>query len=380
MDLATMLHHTWTYQALVHDVLELELNRVVISDTPPSPGINEAPKRGKTKEYDLNANDKFWLSHKGSPFPQVAEAVQEELESYRSSEEEIKRIKHAMGLDGGESDEAISMISDATAKLTTTVSSLPELLERKRLIDLHTNVATAVLDHIKVRKLDQFFETEEKLLNRQMPDTPLIDTLRDPACGSTEDKLRLFLINYICSDSLSDSELKQQMAILEAAGADDAAVKFVKRWKSFTKMVSRDDHLGAGTKTVSMFSKLLNHSSQLVMEGVKNLVPKRHNLPVTKVVDAIMEVKTGAETDEYRYFDPKLMRANESAVPRTRAPANDAIVFVIGGGNYVEYQNLMDYRKHKSQGAVAKRITYGTTELVTASQFIAQLTRLGSQV
>lgn len=48
-------------------------------------------------------------------------------------------------------------------------------------------------------------------------------------------------------------------------------------------MVGRDEHLGAGTKTVSMFSKLLNHSSQLVMEGVKNLVPKRHNLPVTKV-------------------------------------------------------------------------------------------------
>lgn len=31
-----------------------------------------------------------------------------------------------------------------------TCSSLPELLEKKRLIDLHTNVATAVLEHIKV--------------------------------------------------------------------------------------------------------------------------------------------------------------------------------------------------------------------------------------
>lgn len=31
-----------------------------------------------------------------------------------------------------------------------TYSSLPELLEKKRLIDLHTNVATAVLEHIKV--------------------------------------------------------------------------------------------------------------------------------------------------------------------------------------------------------------------------------------
>ena len=31
-----------------------------------------------------------------SPFPQVAEAVQEELESYRSQEEEVKRLKSAM--------------------------------------------------------------------------------------------------------------------------------------------------------------------------------------------------------------------------------------------------------------------------------------------
>lgn len=40
---------------------------------------------------------------------------------------------------------------------------------------------------------------------------------------------------------------------------------------------------GAGTKTINMFSKLLNHSSRFVMEGVKNLVPKKHNLPLTRV-------------------------------------------------------------------------------------------------
>lgn len=31
-----------------------------------------------------------------SPFPEVAEAVQEELEEYRSKEDEVKRLKHAM--------------------------------------------------------------------------------------------------------------------------------------------------------------------------------------------------------------------------------------------------------------------------------------------
>lgn len=30
------------------------------------------------------------------------------------------------------------------------LSSLPELLEKKRLIDMHTNVATAILEQIKV--------------------------------------------------------------------------------------------------------------------------------------------------------------------------------------------------------------------------------------
>ena len=43
-------------------------------------------------------------------------------------------------------------------------------------------------------------------------------------------------------------------------------------------------------KSVSMFTNLMAQSSKFVMEGVKNLVVKRHNLPVTKIVDELMEV------------------------------------------------------------------------------------------
>lgn len=59
------------------------------------------------------------------------------------------------------------MLDEATTKLQTAMGSLPELLEQKRLIDMHTNMATSLLDNIKQRQLDVLFETEEKLLNGQ---------------------------------------------------------------------------------------------------------------------------------------------------------------------------------------------------------------------
>lgn len=41
-------------------------------------------------------------------------------------------------------------------------------------------------------------------------------------------------------------------------------------------MSTPNQYEGAGTKTVSMFSKLVSQGSSFVMEGVKNLVIKRH--------------------------------------------------------------------------------------------------------
>lgn len=39
-------------------------------------------------------------------------------------------------------------------------------MEKKKTIDMHTNIATELLDHIKTRKLDLFFEMEDKIISR----------------------------------------------------------------------------------------------------------------------------------------------------------------------------------------------------------------------
>ncbi|XP_059170688.1 sec1 family domain-containing protein 1-like [Physella acuta] len=383
LDLATMLHHTWTYQALAHDVLELKLNRVEIEEIVDDGMHASSPARkpkSRKKVYDLSSKDKLWMSEKGHPFPEVAEAVQEALNGYRQEEGEVKKLKAALGLEG-EDDTAISMLSDNTARLTSAVTSLPELLEKKRLIDMHMNIATALLEQIKSRKLDTYFETEERMMSRSTLNKSLMDMISDPEAGKPEDKVRLFVIALICGPPMSEAEIDQYCVALQAANCDISAVQYVRRWKSYTKLqASPNQYVGGGISSTSMFSGLLSKGSQFVMEGVKNLVVKSHNLPTTRIVDALMELKSLPDSEDFRYFDPKLLRADSSSVPRNKTPFQEAYVFIVGGGNYIEFQNLMDYVKSKSTPSMPKKIIYGCSDLVNASQFLKQLSHLGQEI
>lgn len=238
MDMATALHHTWTYQALAHDVMELSLNRVQVPDDAAAVAVSGGA-RSKRQTCDLDGRDKFWRQHKGSPFPAVAEAIQEELESYRSSEEEIKRLKQSMGLTDGSGSGvaadsvAYSLVTDNTERLTSAVNSLPQLMEQKRLIDQHTRIATAILSAIKARRLDSFFELEEKIMSKLALDRPLLEVLGDVECGQPEDRMRLLVIYYICcgDGAATETEVKRMEALLTEQGCDMAALAYVRRWK-----------------------------------------------------------------------------------------------------------------------------------------------------
>ncbi|XP_057333810.1 protein sly1 homolog [Microplitis mediator] len=376
VDMATPLHHTWTYQALAHDVLELALNRLVVEEN-----VGRSPTggaRSKTRPCELNNTDRFWSQHKGSPFPRVAEAIQEELEQYRISEEEVKKLKSSMGIDG-DMEIPGNMVANNTARLTNAINNLPQLLDTKRMIDMHTTIATGILNAIKSRRLDTFFEIEEKIMSKQTLDRSIIDIINDPEAGTPEDKIRLFIIYYLCTN-MSDVEFHKHEAALANAGCDLNPLMYIKRWRGYTKLSGiQSSYEGGGTKTVSMFSKLMNQGSSFVMEGVKNLVVKKHNLPVTKIVDELVEMKQNSSTDDYYYLDPKQLKQIEH-VPKNRTTFQDVIVFIVGGGNYIEYQNLNDYVKQKTSSGANKRVVYGSTTLINARQFIKQLSLLGQEV
>lgn len=377
MDLATPLHHTWTYQALLHDVADYHLNKVVLD----LPSQDEA--KTKKKLFDLNKKDKFWSSHKLSPFPEVAEAIQEELENYKASEGEMKKLKNEMGLGDNEAEECMWLLGESTSKISTAVTSLPEMLVKKKNLDTHTTIATKLLDIIKNRHIDNFFEIEEKIMAKGSIFEDFADSLSK--LGGQEDKARLFLLALLCGANVTNAQENQFLAILQEHNVDISAVKYIKRWKSLNCLTANrvvEQYAGGGTKTVEMFSKLIGKSSKFVMEGVKNLVVKRHNLPTTRIVDALMERKSTPEIDGFLYFDPKMVRQSGpiKPVPVSKTSYQHAIVFMIGGGSCMEYENIAGYCKSKSTPNNSKRIVYGCTELMNPLKFLSYLNALGSGI
>ena len=98
VDLTSMLSHSWTYQALVHDVLDMKLNRVTVQVryTPSLHNlllISQSPENGRLqkKSYDIDSKDFFWAKNAGNPFPHVAEDIDSELSRYKTDAAEITR-------------------------------------------------------------------------------------------------------------------------------------------------------------------------------------------------------------------------------------------------------------------------------------------------
>jgi len=87
----------------------------------------------------------------------------------------------------------------------------------------------------------------------------------------------------------------------------------------------------------------------------------------------LKESKLGIQN--YLYFDPKFPRGT---APKKSTQFKEAIVFIVGGSNYVEYQNLKEYcEKSFENGPLQeKKIIYGSTELLNGEDFLKQLERI----
>ncbi|KAM3441331.1 hypothetical protein NHJ13734_002909 [Beauveria thailandica] len=426
VDLIPMLSHSWTYQSLVHDVLNMKLNRITIE----TPVDENNPSRGTSKKaYDLNASDFFWAKNAPVPFPQVAEDIDAELTKYKEETAAITKKTGVSSLEDLQNDTSAS-----AQHLKAAITLLPEMRERKGVLDMHMNILAALLSGIKDRQLDNFFQVEENVTKQTK--AQMMEIIKDQNKGNdSTDKLRLFVIWFLSTEQeVARADFESFEKALAEAGADVSSLSYVRQVRATTKMtqlttINNNSNQTASSDLFGRFSSIssrltdrlketgvptgLSSNFESLISGVKNFLPADRDLTITKIVESIMEPATAsssaiAKTEHYLYFDPRsanargtlpppsTMRAGGNApggMPGQAGPGqaasfgqrrqgfSEAVVFTVGGGSMEEYGNLQEWVTRAGGEKTKKRVVYGSTELLNAREFISEeLERLGKEL
>lgn len=382
IDLAAPLKHSSAYNALIDEILGLNSNQIQISGG---------------KSFDIDRRDWFWRENSTKSFPKVAEAVESALKAYKTEYDRVLQTtpgmtEDLMKLDPSSNSTGSSSLTPEQLKIAINV--LPDLTDRKRLIDTHLQISTALLESLKVRDLGTLFNIQQEIMQNvnnnsasSVSPSAILAALKDPKIGNSQDKLRLLLIYVIYNYKTLGNFVQEALDALKPTGEDLKALQAVLRLLSIdiessaaltaSTASANQSKLNSPVNPTTNFGDLFNRISSttsVLVSSVKNLIPSDGIVesPLTKFVDSAYLKVTGKQTNfPLNVIDPR--PTNKNAQLTTNIHSIDQIIlFAVGGAAYSEYDHLLEHFE-RSKFLLNLKFTFGVSEVLSPKKYLSQL-------
>ncbi|KAL6494069.1 Protein transport Sec1a [Orobanche gracilis] len=202
--------HEWTYDAMCHDLLDLEGNKYV-QEIPSKSGGQ--PVR---KEVLLEDHDPVWIELRHAHIAEASEKLHDKMTNFVSK----NKAAQLQQRDGGEL---------STRDLQKMVQALPQYNEQMEKLSLHVEIAGKINNIIRDSGLRELGQLEQDLVFGDAGTKEVINFLRSKQDGMSENKLRLLMI-YACvyPEKFEGDKALKLMQLAKLSRADMKTVKNMK--------------------------------------------------------------------------------------------------------------------------------------------------------
>ncbi|KAL8500245.1 hypothetical protein ACS0TY_020012 [Phlomoides rotata] len=202
--------HEWTYDAMCHDLLELDGNKY----------IHEVPSKSggepEKKEVLLEDHDPVWLELRHTHIAEASERLHEKMTNFVSK----NKAAQLQQRDGSEL---------STRDLQKMVQALPQYNEQMERLSIHVAIAGKLNTIIRDMDLRDLGQLEQDLVFGDAGTKEVITFLRSKPDASSENKLRLLMI-YGCvyPEKFEGDKAVKLMQLAKLSPADMKTVKNMK--------------------------------------------------------------------------------------------------------------------------------------------------------
>ncbi|XP_078047888.1 vacuolar protein sorting 45 [Augochlora pura] len=326
-DPVTPLLNQWTYQAMVHELLTINNNRVNLSHVK---GISK-----ELKEVVLSAgHEEFYANNLYCNFGEIGQTIKELMDEYQKKVQKHQKVESINDMKNFlETYPMFKKLSGTVSKHVTVIGELSSLVTRHHLLQVSEleQELSCQNDHSA-----QLQKIKDLINNRQIREI---------------DMTRLVMLYALHYEKQTNNDINGLISLIKSKGVSDKNIKLISHILVYSGINARQNNLFDRESVVKITKKLFKGLS-----GIDNIYTQ-HTPLLQETLEDLMKGKLSPQA--FPYLGDTII---------SKRP-QDIIVFMVGGTTYEE--SLAVYNLNRQNPGI--RIILGGTNVHNSQSFLEEV-------